>query len=82
MRKEVWIAAAAIVMLTGSLARADEKAQCLAGIKAIKSAIAKKPPKPVLNRLKQALDSAQQEEFESDWDECLDAIKQAKLLKK
>jgi hypothetical protein len=82
MRKEVWIAAMAILMLAGGLARADYKPQCLAGIKAIEGAIAKNPPKPVLDRLKQALDSAQQEEVESDWDECVDAIKKVKLPKK
>lgn len=82
MRKGVWIAAMAILMLAGGLARADYKSQCLAGIKAIEAAIAKNPPKPVLDRLKQALGSAQQEEVESDWDECVDAIKQAKLPKK
>ena len=38
--------------------------------------------KPVLDRLKRALDSAQQEEFEKDWDECLDAVKQAGLRKR
>ena len=62
MRKEVWIAAMAILTIEG--------------------AIAKNPPKPVLDRLKQALDSAQQEEVESDWDECVDAIKKVKLPKK
>jgi hypothetical protein len=82
MRKGIWIAAMAILMLAGGLARADYKSPCLAGIKAIKAAIAKNPPKPVLDRLKQALESAQQEEVESDWDECVDAIKQAKLPKK
>jgi hypothetical protein len=40
------------------------------------------PAKPVLDRLKKALDSAHQEEVESDWDECVDAIKRAKLPEK
>ena len=61
---------------------ADDKSECLDGIKAIKTAIAKKPPNPVLDRLKRALDSAEQEEFEGDWDECVAAVKQAKLPKK
>jgi hypothetical protein len=82
MRYRTALVTAAFLMLTGSLALADDKAQCLAGIRAIKAAIAKKPAQPVLDRLKRALDSAQQEEFERDWDECLDAIKQAKLPRK
>jgi hypothetical protein len=82
MRNRIWLTAAVFLLLTGSLAWADDKSECQAGIKAIKAAIAKKPAKPVLDRLKRALDSAQQEEFEKDWDECLDAIKQAKLPKK
>ena len=40
------------------------------------------PPPPVLDQLKRALESAQQEEFEKDWDECVDAVKQAGLRKK
>lgn len=82
MRKGVWVATVSILMLTCGSARADQKSQCLAGIKAIEAAIAKNPAKPVLDRLKRALDSAQQEEAESDWDECVDAIKKAKLPKK
>lgn len=82
MRNRIWLAAVAFLLLSGGLAWADDKAECQAGIRAIKAAIAKKPAKPVLDRLKRALDSAQQEEFEKDWDECLDAVKQAKLPKK
>ena len=82
MRKRIWLAAATLLLLTASSAWADDRSQCLAGIKAIKAAIAKRPPQPVLDKLKHALDSAQQEEFEKDWDECLDAIKQAGLPKR
>jgi hypothetical protein len=82
MRHRIWLSAAAFLLVTGSLAFADDKSQCEAGIKAIKAAIAKKPAQPVLDRLKRALDSAQQEEFERDWDECVDAIKEAKLPKR
>lgn len=82
MRNRIWLVAAAFLLLTASSAAADDRSQCLAGIKAIKAAIAKKPAQPVLDRLKKALESAQQEEFEKDWDECVDAIKQAQLEKK
>lgn len=79
MRHLTWLATVAILLLAGPNAWADDKSACLAGVKAIKAAIAKNPPKEALDRLQKALDSAQQEVFESDWDECLDYIKAAKL---
>jgi hypothetical protein len=82
MRNRTWLAAVAILVLAGSPALADDKSACLAGIKSIKAAIARHPPKPVLDQLQQALDSAQQEEIESDWDECVAAIRKAKLPKR
>ena len=82
MRNRTWLAAVAILVLAGSPALADDKSACLAGIKSIKAAIARHPPKPVLDQLQQALDSAQQEEIESDWDECVAAIRKVKLPKK
>ena len=82
MRNRAWLAAVAIVVLAGSPARADDKAACLAGIKAIKAAIARHPPKPELDQLKEALDSAEQEVFEGDWDECVAAIRKVKLPEK
>jgi hypothetical protein len=81
MRNRAWLATVAVVVLAGSPALADKSA-CLAGITAIKAAIARHPPKPVLDRLQQALDSAAQEEIESDWNECVAAIRTAKLPKK
>ena len=82
MRNRAWFIAITLVLLSGTFAFADDKSECLDGIKAIKAAIAKKPAKPVLDRLKQALGNAEQEEFEGDWDECLAAVKQARLPKK
>ena len=82
MRNQAWLAAVAIVVLAGSPAQADDKSACLAGITAIKAAIALHPPKTVLDRLQRALDSAGQEEIESDWNECVAAIRTAKLPKK
>jgi hypothetical protein len=52
-----WFIAITFLLLSGTLAFADDKSKCLDGIQAIKTAIAKKPPKPVLDRLKRALDS-------------------------
>lgn len=82
MRNRICLVVTAFLLLTANAAFADDRSQCLAGIKAIKAAIAKKPAPPVLDRLKSALDSAQQEEFEKDWDECVDAIKKAQLPKR
>ena len=82
MRHGGWFITVTFVLFSGTFAFADDKSECLDGIKAIKTAIAKKPPKPVLDRLKQALGNAEQEEFEGDWDECLAAVKQARLPKK
>jgi hypothetical protein len=82
MRNGSWFIAITFLLLSGTFAFADDKSECLDGIKAIKTAIAKKPPKPVLDRLKRALDGAEQEEFEGDWDECVAAVRQAKLPKK
>jgi hypothetical protein len=77
-----WFIAITFLLLSGTFAFADDKSECLDGIQAVKTAIAKKPPKPVLDRLKRALESAEQEEFEGDWDECLAAVRKAKLPKK
>jgi hypothetical protein len=82
MRNGAWFIAIAFVLLTGPFAFADDKSECLDGIKAIKAAVAKNPPKTVLERLKQALANAEQEEFEGDWDECVAALRQAHLPKK
>src|SRR5215471_14756029 len=78
MRNGAWFIAITLLLLSGTFAFADDKSECLDGIKAIKAAVAKKPPKPVLDKLKRALDSAEQEEFEGDWDECVAAVRQAK----
>jgi len=82
MRNGAWFIAITLLLLSGTFAFADDKSECLDGIKAIKAAVAKRPPKPVLDKLKRALDSAEQEEFEGDWDECVAAVRQAKLPKK
>jgi hypothetical protein len=82
MRKLAWLATVTVLLLAGNSAWADNKSACLAGVNAIKAAIAKKPPQETLDRLQKALDGAQQEVIESDWNECLDYIKAAKLPKR
>jgi hypothetical protein len=58
MRNGSWFITITFLLLSGTFAFADDKSECLGGIKAIKTAITKKPPKPVLDRLKRALDGA------------------------
>ena len=82
MRNGAWFFGIMFVLLSGTFAFADDKSECLDGIKAIKAAVAKNPPKPVLDRLKRALDTAEKEEFEQDWDECVAAVRQEHLPKK
>jgi hypothetical protein len=82
MHNRAWLVAATVLLLSGTVAWADDKSECLNGIRSIKTAIAKKPPQATLESLKRALDSAQQEEIEQDWDECVAAVKQAPLSKK
>jgi hypothetical protein len=82
MRNRAWLASVVLLVLWGSSASADDRSACLAGIKSIKAAIARHLPKPALDQLQQALDSAQQEQIESDWDECVAAIRKVKLPKR
>ena len=78
MRHRVVLVAAVSLALTAPGALADDQAECLSGIEMLKVEIAKNPPKPVLDQLKKALEKAEQEVVEGDWDECLDAIEEGK----
>ena len=61
----------------GSDARADDKADCVAGIAMIKREIAKKPLQATLTALQKALRNAERELKEEEFDECVDAIEDA-----
>lgn len=82
MRYRAWLAAVAILVLAGSPAWTDEESECLAGIKAIKAAIARHPPKQQQDALQQALKTAEQEVKEGDLFECVTAVRSANLPKK
>ena len=82
MHHRMLFAAVTALLLSSGLAYADDKSTCLTGVQALKAAIAKKPPQAELDRLKQALSSAEQEVMEGDWDECADIIKKATPAKK
>jgi hypothetical protein len=78
MRYRLVLVAAVSLVLTAPGALADDQAECLSGIEMLKAEIAKNPPKSVLDELKEALEKAEQEAVEGDWDECLDAIEDGK----
>ncbi|GLS42467.1 hypothetical protein [Methylobacterium brachythecii] len=59
-------------------ALADDKADCSAGITMIQAEIAKAPAEPALAKLKKALKNAQREQKEGEFDECMDAVGDAK----
>ncbi|WP_430913602.1 hypothetical protein [Methylobacterium sp. sgz302541] len=65
-------------LLAASPALADDKAACAEGIAMIEGEIAKAPPAPVLDKLKKALRVAKREQGEGEFDECLDAVSDAK----
>ena len=65
-------------LLMACPAWSDEKSECISGIAAIRREIARKPPMPVRKKLEQALSSADQEVFESDWDECVAAVRKGR----
>ncbi|GJD57349.1 hypothetical protein [Methylobacterium dankookense] len=68
--------------LLAAPARADDKAACADGIAMIKDAIAKTPPEAALPKLRKALRVAEREQGEGEFDECLDAVGDAKRVLK
>ena len=59
-------------------AEADDQAECNAGIAMIKTELDKKPPQATQTALQRALRDAERESKEAEFDECLDAIEDAK----
>ena len=70
--------AALAALLLASPALADDKAACASGIAMIKDEIARNPPESVLPKLKKALRVAEREQGEAEYDECMDAVGDAK----
>jgi len=70
-----------ILVLAASLpaaAQADDRTDCKAGIDMIKAEIAAKPAQATLTKLQTALRVAEREQKEQEFDECMDAIKDAR----
>ncbi len=70
-----------LVVLTWSAAGtalADDEAACSDGIAMVRAEIAKPAPDALLPKLRKALRVAEREQGEGEFDECLDAIGDAK----
>jgi hypothetical protein len=57
---------------------ADDQGDCTAGIAMIKAELDKKPPQLTLPALQRALRSAERELKEAEFDECVDAVHDAR----
>lgn len=72
------ILTAAALIIAALPARADDRTECKSGIDMIQAEMAKKPPQATLAKLQTALRVAQREDKEGEFDECVDAIKDAR----
>jgi hypothetical protein len=70
MHGRLWIAAIVGVMLTAGPALANDKADCLKGIKKLQAV------KSPTEKQKKQLSDAEQEQIEADWNECKKVLKQ------
>lgn len=76
----VAIFAMAAVAMTGGAALADPAKDCEAGIQTIKAAIAANPAADKLEKLNKLLKDAEREQVETEYDECLEAVEDAKEI--
>ncbi|GJD32732.1 hypothetical protein PMNALOAF_4009 [Methylobacterium adhaesivum] len=65
-------------LLIAGPALADDKAACADGIGMIRMELDKTPAEPLLGKLKKALRVAEREQGEGEFDECLDAVGDAR----
>lgn len=78
MKHTMIAVALATLTLAAGPALADEAADCTAGIQFIEAEIAKNPAEKVLATLNEALSDAKREQGEQEYDECLEAVDEAK----
>ena len=71
---------ASCLVLTGPALAADDAASCAEGITMIRDALALNPPESTVPKLKKALRVAEREQKEGEFDECLDAIVDARKV--
>lgn len=67
-----------LLLIAAAPALADDKTACAEGIAMIRDALAKAPPEAALPKLKKSLRAAEREQGEGEYDECLDAVGDAK----
>ncbi|MFE1600343.1 hypothetical protein [Methylobacterium sp. ID0610] len=78
LRPSPCLLAALALGLSASAAQADDAAACRDGITMIKAELAKAPAEPLQRSLRKALRSAEREQGEGEFDECMDAVRDAR----
>jgi hypothetical protein len=78
MERVVVLAICTLLATFMGSALADDAADCDSGIQMIKAEIEKTPKEPSLGKLKRALEHAEREKGEYQYDECLKAVEDAK----
>jgi hypothetical protein len=75
-----WLLAPAVFALASTPVSANQQSDCNSGIAMIKSELNKEHAPAVLERLRKALDGAENEAAESDWGECMDHVAAARKV--
>lgn len=70
----------ASLLAAGPALAADDASSCAEGITMIRDAIALNPPETAVPKLKKALRVAEREQKEGEFDECLDAVTDARKV--
>jgi hypothetical protein len=70
----------ACLLVAGPALAADDAASCAEGITMIRDALALNPPETAVPKLKKALRVAEREQKEGEFDECLDAVSDARKV--
>ncbi|ACB24702.1 hypothetical protein ABID82_002152 [Methylobacterium sp. PvP062] len=70
----------ASLLAAGPALAADDASSCAEGITMIRDALALNPPETAVPKLKKALRVAEREQKEGEFDECLDAVTDARKV--
>lgn len=70
----------ACLLAAGPALAADDASSCAEGITMIRDALALNPPEAAVPKLKKALRVAEREQKEGEFDECLDAVADARKV--
>lgn len=80
MGKGIGLAALFGLFLSTPVLAADDASSCAEGITMIRDALAMNPPDVAVPKLKKALRNAEREQREGEFDECLDAVSDARKV--